>query len=85
MIWKTTFKYFQFVSSIFLLVRLKASCIPKISFLGALEVRLFGWALILVVVTEGKQSQPSLALALDLDWIGLEFDNIPAQCLKSTL
>ena len=23
----------------------------------------------------GKQSQPSLALALDLDWIGLEFEN----------
>ena len=35
--------------SIFLLVRLKASCIPKISFLGALEVGLFGGAVIVVV------------------------------------
>ena len=37
-IWKMTSKYFQFFFWIFLLVRLKASCMPKISFLGAMEV-----------------------------------------------
>ena len=31
-------KYFQFCLSIFFLVKLKASCMPKISFLGALKV-----------------------------------------------
>ena len=41
-IWKTTLQYFVFFLSIFLIVRLKASCMPKISFLGALEVELFG-------------------------------------------
>ena len=30
--------------------------------------------LVVVVVMGGYQSQPRLALALDLDWIGLEFD-----------
>ena len=37
-IWKTTLQYFEFSLSIFLLVRCKASYIPKFSFLGALEV-----------------------------------------------
>ena len=49
-IWKTILKYFHFFYWIFLLDMLKASCIPKISFLGALEVGLFGGAVIVVIL-----------------------------------
>ena len=52
-------------------VRLKASSTPNISFLGAQEVG-FICVGVVIVITAGKQGQPSQALVSD--WIGLEFD-----------
>ena len=57
------YNIFIFSLSIFLLVRLKASCMLKISFLGALEVG-FGEGDYhhYHYCSRGKQSQPSLPL-----------------------